>query len=134
MTNDDSDTPRDDDFELIHAYSRQEALADGILIDVTDTARQLGYSWPVALTSAAFQDYVRIPPGVAGQDMAGRLWDVLYMGRLAIKAAPANASELLFHLYVRNNNRRAERVTLKLVVGPGDDAEPVITILLPTED
>jgi hypothetical protein len=28
----------------------------------------------------------------------------------------------------------AELTTLKLVVGPGDDGEPVMTILLPNED
>jgi hypothetical protein len=45
--------------------------------------------------------------------------------------------QLLFELYrVPRNGRSkdAELTTLKLVVGPGDDREPVMTILLPRED
>jgi hypothetical protein len=39
-----------------------------------------------------------------------------------------------FELYVRNDNRRARRVTLRSTCGPGDDVAPVITVLLPGED
>jgi hypothetical protein len=34
----------------------------------------------------------------------------------------------------RRGVRRPRITTLKLVIGPGDDGEPVITILLPGED
>ena len=46
----------------------------------------------------------------------------------------AETSRLDFRLLVRNDNRRPEEVTLKALCGPGDDAEPVITIMLPHED
>jgi hypothetical protein len=32
------------------------------------------------------------------------------------------------------HSQKAEEVTLKLMVGPGDVGEPVITIMLPNED
>jgi len=35
---------------------------------------------------------------------------------------------------VRNTNTVPEPVTLKACIGPGDDAEPVITLMLPEED
>ena len=38
--------------DLIHSYTRAEALADGELIDVSATAREAGIRWPVALTLA----------------------------------------------------------------------------------
>jgi hypothetical protein len=39
------------------------------------------------------------------------------------------------HRVPRNGqSQEAEEVTLKLIVGPGDQGEPVITILLPSED
>jgi hypothetical protein len=41
------------DPDLISAYSRSEALADGLLVDVTETAREAGFLYPVALTRAA---------------------------------------------------------------------------------
>jgi hypothetical protein len=74
-----------------------------------------------------------VPPGVECQDEAGRLWDVLYLLRVAIGASPGG-SALLFRLHVRNDNRRPKPVTLKAVCGPGDDAAPVLTVMLPEED
>jgi hypothetical protein len=53
-------------------------------------------------------------------------------------AARLNGDTPLFKLYVRNHNRERltsrDLVTLKALCGPGDDAEPVITIMLPDED
>jgi hypothetical protein len=38
---------------LIHRYTRTDALRDGVLIDVSATAREAGFKYPVALTAAA---------------------------------------------------------------------------------
>ena len=120
--------------ELIHSYSRAEAIADGILIDVSDTAREAGIKYPVALTRSVWMNYVEIPRGVMGQDESGRLWDILWMTRYAIHLAPPKASTVKVILSVRNDNREPRRVELKAAVAPGDGAEPVITISLPNED
>jgi hypothetical protein len=52
------------------------------------------------------------------------------------QAARRGWSELIFRLHVRNDNRdrTPPLVTLKAVCGPGDDAGPVITVMLPEED
>jgi hypothetical protein len=47
------------------------------LIDVSPTAREAGFKYPVALTAAAWAKCVAVPPGALCQDEAGRLWDVL---------------------------------------------------------
>ena len=39
--------------DLIHRYTRAEAIADGVLIDVSAVAREAGIRYPVALTAAA---------------------------------------------------------------------------------
>jgi uncharacterized protein DUF6573 len=59
--------------DLIHSYSRADALRDGILIDVSATACEAGIRWPVALTCAAWGRCVSVPPGVECQDEAGTL-------------------------------------------------------------
>ena len=64
--------------DLVHRYSRADALRDGVLIDVSPVAREAGIRYPVALTAAAWGRCVAVPPGVAWQDEAGRLWDVLW--------------------------------------------------------
>jgi len=119
--------------ELIYSYSRADAEDDGVLIDVSETAKEAGVTFPTAVTAAVWAKYVVVPDGVTCQDEAGRLWDVLWMFRTAASIGPGGA-ELLFDVYVRNDNRHAKRITLKAVVGPGDDAEPVITIMCPDED
>ena len=119
--------------DLIHVYTRAEALADGFLVDVTTTAREAGIKYPVALTRAVWCQYVEVPEGVEGQDEAGRLWDVLWMLRHAIGKAKPGTSILLYHLYVRNDNRRARSATLKAMCGPDDDGSPCFTVLLPEE-
>jgi hypothetical protein len=138
MNDNDDDRMEDgnlfDDAELIYSYSRADALADGVLIDVSETAHEAGIRFPVALTAAAWEQCVAVPPGVEGQDEAGRLWDVLWM--LALAARKADGSTLLFSLHVRDDNRDGTPplVTLKALCGPGDHGEPVITVMMPEED
>ncbi len=62
-----------EDADLIHRYTRANAIADGALIDVSAVAREAGITYPVALTSAAWGRCVTVPPGVECQDEAGRL-------------------------------------------------------------
>jgi hypothetical protein len=123
-----------DDAEVIYAYTRAQAIEDGVLVDVTETAKEAGIRFPVALTEAVWNEYVRIPQGVTHQNESGRLWDILWMFRYA--AGGFNGDTLLYKLHVRNDNRDATPplVTLKTICGPGDTADPVITIMLPDED
>jgi hypothetical protein len=44
-----------------------------VLIDVSKTAREAGFKYPVALTAAAWAKCVEVPPGVPCQDERGRL-------------------------------------------------------------
>ena len=57
--------------KLGSARSR-EAIADGALTDVSETAKEAGFRYPVALTAAAWARFVAVPLGVACQDQAGR--------------------------------------------------------------
>ena len=120
---------------VIFSYSRAQAIADGVLVDVTETAKEAGMKYHTALTEAVWREYVAVPDGVVGQDEQGRLWDILWMLRCAIaRDKRTEASRIDFQLLVRNDNRRPEDVTLKALCGPGDEAEPVITIMLTHED
>jgi hypothetical protein len=121
---------------VIFAYTRKQAIADGVLIDVTETAREAGFKVPVAVTHAVWARYVAVPEGVEGQDEKGRLWDILWMCRLGIALGTSYKPEVSFRLHVRNDNRERvpPTVTLKAVCGPDDDASPCVTIMEPHED
>ena len=44
--------------EVIYACTRAQAIEDGVLIDLGATAKESGFRWPVALTTAAWSDAV----------------------------------------------------------------------------
>lgn len=118
---------------VIYAYTRRMAIADGVLVDVSDTAREAGIRFPVAVTERVFNGVV-FPDDASraqGQDEAGRLWDVLWMLRNAIAGSPE--SMLLFEVLVVQGGRQT-KVELKAVCGPGDTCDPVITVMFPDED
>jgi hypothetical protein len=124
-----------EDWELMDRYTRKEAIEDGVLIDVTEAARQAGFKCPVALTCAVWCECVEAPAGVEGQDEAGRLWDVLHVLRVASTRGGGGAV-VRFGLHVRNSNRPGvpPLVELKAVCGPDDDGGPCVTVMLPGED
>ena len=121
---------------VIYAYTRAQAVADGVQVDVTKTAQEAGISIPVFLTRAVWDAYVAVPPDVTGQDEAGRLWDIVWMLRFAIARSHGHSDRCPVALYVRNDNRAAKLVKLIATCGALDitDPSPAITVLRPDED
>jgi len=74
---------------VISTYTRAQAIDDGVLIDAGAMAREAGFKWPVALTSAVWADCAAWSEDdnrqQAYQDESGRLWDVLFMASHAIR-------------------------------------------------
>jgi hypothetical protein len=122
--------------EIIYSYSRSQAVADGVQVEVSKTAQEAGIRFPVFLTRAVYDAYVTVPPDVSCQDEAGRLWDILTMTRFAILRSRPGCDRLPVALYVRNDNRRPRLVRLTAACGPLDidDPQPAITVMLPDED
>lgn len=122
--------------EIIYSYTRKQAIADGVQVDVSSTAKEAGIRFPVFITRTVFDAYVTVPPNVSGQDEAGRLWDVVWMLRFAIRKAAQGQDRLPFALYVRNDNRAPRLVKLVAMCGPldMDDPQPAITVMMPDED
>ena len=122
--------------EVLYAYTRKDALADGVQIDVSSVAREAGLKFPVYLTRAVWESCVRVPDSVRAQDEQGRLWDIVWMLRCA--ARRTSGAQMRFQLHVRNDNRdrTPPLVTLKAVCGPRDidDPAPAITVMLTDED
>jgi hypothetical protein len=92
---------------VIYSYTRAQAVADGVQVEVTKTANE-----------------------------AGRLWDIVWMLRFAILRSRPGADRIPVALYVRNDNRRATLIKLVATCGPLDidDPQPAITVMMPDED
>lgn len=122
-------------FEVISTYSRSEALADGVLVDVTrqaSTAEMMGgFVVPVAVTSALWAAIEAIPERLDGiADVRGRLHDVLWMARLA---ARRGGSSVGYRVILPYRGSRKQIQALRADIGPGDDGEPVVTIGFPND-
>lgn len=130
-----------DGAEIIHTYSRRQAIEDGTLVELPETVcREAGFRWPVVVTRTVWEQCIHWPEDEQGlQDTQGRMWDVLWMARNAGLRAP-NTSRVEYRLHVvpRGEDAKDEGlpplVTLVLHIGPGDTPEPVITIMFPGED
>jgi len=122
-----------DSADLIHVYSRAQALADGTLMDASALASEAGFRIPVAVTAVAWSDCVEWDAederSDASQSETGRLWDVL---SVAHSVAQGHGDDNMLSFQVNRIPRRGQAirptVTLVMVIGPGDDQEPVITI------
>jgi len=126
--------------DVIYSYTRAQALEDGYLVDVSKTAKEAGFKIHTALTRNAWEDCVAWDETdskrQAYQDQEGRLWDVLFMASMAAKSS-LQSEQLMYQLYRVPRGGRAKRarlVTLKLHIGPGDQGEPVVTIMQANED
>lgn len=122
----------------IHTYTREQAFDDGVLIDLSyeesDTApvcRQ-HYRHPIACTAAVFQIMQKAVENPRYcNDYAGILHDMLFMSKAM--ARKLDESTVIFRCIIVGAGR-SKYHDFKLQVGPGDQGEPVITIMLPRED
>jgi hypothetical protein len=116
------------DADVIHTYSRAEAIADGMLVDVTVPARRLGILYPLAVSARAWAALVEYP----GADQTWALQSVLCVVVAQLRRARAAGQEgdrLPFQV-----QRRGRPQAVVLHCGPGDDLDPVLTLLLDGED
>lgn len=125
---------------VLATYTRRMAIEDGHLVDLMQRETeplvvQAGFKWPVAMTTGAWLKTVggldgeRLPEG---QDIKGRLWDVLNLAKVAISNS-GDPTRVNFKVSVFDG--RAHKIEwLWVTAGAGDNHEPVITIMLVGED
>jgi len=136
--------------EPIAIFTRAQAIADGQQVDLSahPLTKEAGIAYPIYMTRAAYSqtlaaggEWRPTAPGSdtellhlpAGQDLAGRLWDICTMLRYAIKANPRHpGGPLKFSVLVdRHGDGKPKPVTLYADCGPVDydDPAPCITIM-----
>lgn len=123
-----SDSDNDSVFgDIIYAYSREQALLDGVLVDLSDfEVVRAHWKMPLACAAgvwAAIQDALEN----SSCDIAGILHDISCMAKRCI--GRQSGDTLYFKCIVG-----LHCYDLKLVCGPGDDPRPVLTLLLLHED
>ena len=122
-------------FEVIHRYTRAQALADGVLMDVTAQAKDCGFSVPVAMTEALFADCEwwatageRCGDESPREQVVRRL---LHFACETIRASTQTGVDRLTLSLTHFTGRTCQAV---VHVGPGDAGEPVVTLMYPGEE
>ncbi len=124
---------------VIYSYTRAQAIADVVLVDVTEMAKEAGFQLPVAITEALEN---RLTPNRAdqglGQDYDGRLWDVLWLAAFTIKLADRSTDTVTFTIALQEADAQSGRLQnidlrLRAVCSSSDEDEPVVTIGFPED-
>ena len=114
--------------DLICSYTRAEALADGVLIDVSERAQRAGIQYPTACTAGVWS-LIDCLPASDTDTLAGIVRDVRAEEVLRVMLAAIRQA--------RGTDRvvfAALGASLWAQCGPGDTAAPVITIMREGED
>jgi len=121
---------------VIFSYTRRQALQDGVLVEVSDLAREAGFTWPIALTDHLYHSYIvpALDLVAEGQSITGRLWDVLTVLRHTIQSSKDDTFLRFSVLFQMEPGFAPIPIELVSVCGPGDDGKPVITVMLPDDD
>lgn len=113
---------------VIFGYSRQQAIEDGVLFDVTETASEAGFVYHTVVT-AAVQGAIDEPHGEG--DPKGRLWDVLNLARFAVTVSNEAGEKIDRTPFQVKIGRKIHDLIVH--VGPGDTMDPVLTIAHPID-
>ena len=121
---------------VIFSYTRAQAIEDGVLIDVTAIARRVGFRLHTVVTcgvAAALveqirrlrpQDFEKYPEDKIRHAAIAATLEGLHT---AIRAIPGKAVKDRIDF-------KAAELSLWANVGPGDNGEPVLTVMLQGED
>jgi hypothetical protein len=116
--------------EVIYSYTRAHAIEDGVLVDVTDMAKEAGFTCNTVVTQKLWADINSIPEKFSHESVDGRLWDVLWMARMTARAKDNRGKSRIKYQLVMHNLEpfHDQLMDLVLDVGPGDQGEIVVTI------
>jgi hypothetical protein len=116
------------DSEILFSYSRAQAIADGALIDITELAKPFGFRFSVAITSGLYAELTAgCGDDAAEQQSRLNVLLVTLRAEIAQTGSHSDRADLLI-------SHPKAPVAAYALCGPGDTAEPVITVMLPHED
>jgi len=108
-----------DDFELIYSFSRKNALADGVLVDVSDVAKQSDFLLPTVVSS-------NLLAVIDAENQLPVLFAVFH-DKIKFKQGLEDILE------TQTISKTGRVITVILHIGPGDNGEPVLTMMLPED-
>ncbi len=101
----------------MYAYTRKEALADGVLIDVTEQAKESGFKIPTAVTDHLYHRYISPPTGLEDevQPVSRPLHDLFTMTKAAASVR-SNDNRTYFNVQLFIGNRNLKQVRSLVII------------------
>ncbi|OAM88503.1 hypothetical protein OH491_10495 [Termitidicoccus mucosus] len=114
----------------VYSYTRKQAIADGVLIDLSgDKLIHAHWKYPLATTSTVWET-VQSAVRDHDNDLNGILHDLSVLAKLRIRSGKTADSDTARFTAIIGKRTRA----LKLHLGLGDNHEPVLTLMFDDED
>lgn len=116
--------------DVVFSYTRREALEDGVLYDLNKIIpiEESGYKYPIACTATVWGIINKVAKSkTTASSIEGIVWDILWMSQKCKKKEWKTGC--LFQVKIGKSWKM-----LKIECGPGDNGEPVLTIMFPEED
>ncbi|MEQ1828364.1 MAG: DUF6573 family protein [Pirellula sp.] len=121
-----------EDADVISAYSRAEAIEDGVLIDVSEAARDIGITLHTVVTPGVWSEFVGAPIFSDWGTENHRLKQLLNCAVRAVERSDDSVS--FFSIEMARNESVVKEIAFRVQRGPGDNLEPVLTVMLRHED
>lgn len=152
-----------DETPIITVYTRADAIKDGLLIDVSEMARQVGITIPTAITSRVWSEIISPPKAIASlrsglqsvlqsdnvlllddawdevvkfrETGRKRMKNVLWAHRTAVRNSTLAPlqASIEFQVVIKTDHEK-DSVTLKSTTSCEPDFQPVLTIMFSNED
>ena len=93
------------DFEVISSYSVEQALEDGVLVNLSEMFKSVttecGILIPLYATRSVYENYINLSPAAqrAQNSEEARAWDLIFMSKQALKAAAKTGNKYYFKFY-----------------------------------
>lgn len=119
--------------KVIYSYSRTQAIEDGVLVSIPANIYSKYFKYPVAITSSAWNLIeMAIDSPQHQNSLEGVLCDILWMSQRGITKR-IDENQHLFQVIITGTGRKRSH-TFKIMCHPGDQGEPVLTVMMPEED
>lgn len=123
--------------DYIFKYTRQMALEDGVLIDVSEIAKEFGIKMPCALSAALFADcvFVNKPPSDEVKHMETQRMAMLFTKFALSISKNFDTDRFSFELpYFDYSINKSITATVIAALHGDDEGEPCMTMMFPSDD
>ena len=111
--------------DYVYRYTRKQALEDGVLIDISKYGKQIGFKYPMAITIRLYHEVF-----VKNDELDEKKLSIVLFQFIHKILLRTDGGDLLKDII---KDREGYDVEVWLMCHGGDDGEPVMTLMYPSD-